>query len=504
MKRDSLRHTCLTLVMAVALGCDSDRTPVAPDVSEPQIAAIQGVVSIGNSPVGGAWVSLSGPSGTRATTSDPDGAFAFPALIPGVYTVAATFAGVACDSATTEVEAGETITASIGCAAAQAQGVGTITGAVTARDAPLGGARVALAGLPFTGALAERAVTADPTGHFTFAGLTSGTYTVTAMAAGFSCTSPVSHLPAGQTVTLDISCAATGDDGVPSLPPMVSGGKIAFERDGRIMVIDPDGSSAALLIEGRAPSWSPDGTRLVFQRPACLDWSLPPYSHCDDIWMVHADGSGLAPITNSEFVHDHEPAWSPDGTKVAFIRLWHGPDQDYLVVVDVDQPQALWSETVPSQWWPYARPTWSADGTRIAFTCQGPSPSWEFDICTVPSDGNVGYFTNSTPNWSTGLVKLTNDTWTNSDPAWSPDGARIAFATNRDAGGQPHIALIRPDGSGFARLVPGRSPAWSPDGTRIVFAGGADAPGLHVMNADGSGLVRITHDPEDTAPSWGR
>jgi Tol biopolymer transport system component len=100
--------------------------------------------------------------------------------------------------------------------------------------------------------------------------------------------------------------------------------------------------------------------------------------------------------------------------------------------------------------------------------------------------------------------KITNDDWIDSDPAWSPDGARIAFTTNRAAtDGRSYIALISPNGGGFTRLVPGRRPAWSPDGRRIVFVGGSDAPGLYVVNVDGSGLARITDDPADNAPSWG-
>lgn len=67
----------------------------------------------------------------------------------------------------------------------------------------------------------------------------------------------------------------------------------------------------------------------------------------------------------------------------------------------------------------------------------------------------------------------------------------------------PGGPLISPNAGGFTRLEPGHRPAWSPDGTRLVFVGEADSPGLYVVNADGSGLVRITDDPADTAPSWG-
>lgn len=102
------------------------------------------------------------------------------------------------------------------------------------------------------------------------------------------------------------------------------------------------------------------------------------------------------------------------------------------------------------------------------------------------------------------MLKITAGTAVDSDPAWSPDGTRIAFTTDREGPGRSAVALVGTDGSGYEPLVAGKDPAWSPDGTRIVFVGGDDAPGLHIVKSDGTGLVRITDDPEDNAPSWGR
>lgn len=513
MNRLSLRLACLILVAATAPGCDPNgSSPLDMDSTgnPPQgttTGSIRGTVLGAGSPLRGALVVLNGPVITRSMTTEMDGAFTFADLAPGVYIATASLSGVACGATTADMKGGETLTTSIVCTLPQL-GTASITGTVTAGEAPLDGGRVTLTGLPFTGALEERAVVADTAGRFTFSGLTRGTYSLGAEATGFTCLSRGVDIQDGQTATANITCAedSGGSGGEPPGPPtMADAGKIAFERGGRIMILDLDGDYVLNFIDGRAPSWSADGRKLVFQRRACLDRSLPPGSDCDDVWRVNADGSGLAPITSYNWVMDYDPVWSPDGTRVAFVRFVHGPDQSYIVVTDVDPPSALWSETVLSSWWPYSRPTWSPDGANIAFTCSGSAPPWELDLCVVQSNSSGTYSDFASGNFSRGLIKITNDTWTNSDPAWSPDGTRIAFTTNRNApDGRSYIALVNPNGGGFTRLVPGSRPAWSPDGTRIVFVGEADAPGLYVVNVDGSGLVQITDDPADTAPSWAR
>jgi hypothetical protein len=512
MNRLYLRLACLAFVIAVALRCDTgnpvdlDSTGTPPTETPPTetpMASIRGTVMAGGSPISGALIILNGPGITRAVTTELDGAFTFAALPSGVYIVTASLTGVPCGSTTAVLKAGETVTTSISCAAARRY-LASITGTVTAGEAPVSGAQVTLTGFTFLGApVAARAVMADTAGRFTFAELVQGTYTVTATAPGLTCVSQIVDIDieTGETVTANISCDENGGGATPTPPTMVGMGKIAFERSGRIMVLDLDRNNLFTFIDGRAPSWSADGRKLVFQRPACLDRSVYPYTDCDDVWMVNADGSGLSPITSSRDVLDRDPVWSPDGSKVAFVRFVHGPDQDYLVVANADPPSALWSEAVLSVWWPYSRPTWSPDGARIAFTCQGSPPLWGLDICVVPSNSNRGGYHGGLGD---AVNKITNDDWIDSDPAWSPDGTRIAFTTNRAAtDGRSYIALISPNGGGFTRLVPGRRPAWSPDGRRIVFVGGSDAPGLYVVNVDGSGLARITDDPADNAPSWG-
>jgi Tol biopolymer transport system component len=105
----------------------------------------------------------------------------------------------------------------------------------------------------------------------------------------------------------------------------------------------------------------------------------------------------------------------------------------------------------------------------------------------------------------TGERNLTNDPAADEAPAWSPDGASIAFV--RGFADEADVWVMAADGSAQRRLTseagPDRSPDWSPDGRRIVFvshrSGAAD---LHVMQADGTGVTRITGSGTAAAPAW--
>jgi Tol biopolymer transport system component/PKD repeat protein len=132
-------------------------------------------------------------------------------------------------------------------------------------------------------------------------------------------------------------------------------------------------------------------------------------------------------------------------------------------------------------------PAWSADGARIAFGRNG-------DIMVVNFPGGVP-------------VNLTNHPADDVGATWSPDGSKIAFATNRDV--QAEIYVMNADGTGTMRLTNSSgvlgAPAWSPDGTRIAFdceveSGNRD---ICAVNADGSGFVRLTSHPAvDSRPAW--
>jgi TolB protein len=119
------------------------------------------------------------------------------------------------------------------------------------------------------------------------------------------------------------------------------------------------------------------------------------------------------------------------------------------------------------------------------------------DVWTINADG-------------TDLTRLTHSSAFEFDPSWSPDGAQIAYRSER--GDDSEIWLMNADGSGRHRLTRGLSPAWSPDGSKIAYASPGDIPcppghglrctGVSIMNADGSGQHRVPHTDGGEYPSW--
>lgn len=187
-------------------------------------------------------------------------------------------------------------------------------------------------------------------------------------------------------------------------------------------------------------------------------------------------------------------AISPDGTRIAFTSNRDGNEEIYLMSAYGSNVQNLTRSPETRDSWP----RWSPDGPRLAFyswnTAEGPN-SGEIYVIDVSGSGT----------WQ----RLTFNAALDADPEWSPDGSRIAFMSERD--GNQEIYVMNADGTGTIRLTndPGLdgNPTWSADGTLIAFAttrfGVDDAYDIAVMNADGSGLVRLTDAPEiDVRPIW--
>ncbi len=209
-------------------------------------------------------------------------------------------------------------------------------------------------------------------------------------------------------------------DGAPAWSP--DGARIAFTgfdpaerapaaavRD--VWVVDADGSGATNVThlpgpaDALSPSWSADGTRLVW---ATTDW---------DLWIINVDGSDRRQIT-SDPAHQNLPAWSPEGSLIAYCsipvegNLVSGDEDVWVMEPDGGDPRQL-TDTGKS-----CSPAWSPDGSQIAFV------TWVF---TVTGDHSDVWVMNAD---GSAQRNVTNDpTRIDRSPAWSPDGTRLAFVS---------------------------------------------------------------------------
>ena len=261
-------------------------------------------------------------------------------------------------------------------------------------------------------------------------------------------------------------------------------GKIAFERDGDIWTVNPDGSGERRVTTGphvdSSPDWSPDGKELLFERQ-----SLPPAAPSSHVYRVKADGTGLTWI----LANGHEPDWFRDGKRIAFTRD-AGADARDLYIANRDGSGQRKIET----------------GLPALF---GPDPSPVSDFILVHHLGlnSDGHLFASSP----GMAEIH---WDFPDPdehdsqqgSWAPDGKRLAFSqgmgpVHSGLAPDPQIGVAVMDTEGVGLKVvaqDGTDPAFSPDNTRIAFVQGTS---IRTMRADGSDKRTLGRG---SAPDWQR
>ena len=139
-------------------------------------------------------------------------------------------------------------------------------------------------------------------------------------------------------------------------------------------------------------------------------------------------------------------------------------------------------------------PAWSPDGTRIAFIGR-PGGSENAEIWVMDADG-------------AGITQLTDNLDSEGCPLWSPDGTRLLYLIYRDLDEifpPTEIWVMDADGTGQRMLAErGESPAWSPNGSRIAYVSNRDGDReIFVMEADGTNQTQLTfNNDEDHAPVW--
>src|SRR3954468_8159951 len=213
------------------------------------------------------------------------------------------------------------------------------------------------------------------------------------------------------------------------------------------------------------------------------------------IYVMGADGGGERRLTKDEaqrsgtpagLFFEVEPAWSPDGTQLAFASRRSGNFDLYVTGADGKGTRRLTDAAAEE-----SHPSWAPNGRRIVFQRGRPAHLW-----IVGAGGG-------TP------VAVTGGPTAEVDPAWSPDGRWIAYQLRRPGTPLAEIWLVRPDGARNHKLTALKrsgAPAWSPDSGRVAFATTAGTGrnfDIYSVGVGGAGLRRMTSSPLDEfEPAW--
>lgn len=350
----------------------------------------------------------------------------------------------------------------------------------------------------------------------------------------------------------------TGDTRIGRLPAISpNGSKIVYVDTASptmIHVMDADGNNDRVLTTGSSPVWSPQSDRILFTRSVST-----PTPH-NELFIISADGGVEVPLNTSTSHNNVLPAWSivtpafPDG-RVAFRTSRDGNSEIYVIAPTAGQnfqnaPQINVTNNPATD----SDPAWSPDGTKLAFQSDRFQTGALGEIYTMAMDPNPGSvtrlttdgpspggFQDSSPVWAPDGTKIayvsfrsnfeiivinsatgapveppaggniTNNAAIDFDVDWAPGTATTPTATNgkivyqRGGNSVSDLLTITPGGGPGVGIRPrGYHAAYSPDGTKIVYVDGnttGSSPGdLMLMNADGTGVRSLGR--KGFSPTW--
>lgn len=243
----------------------------------------------------------------------------------------------------------------------------------------------------------------------------------------------------------------------------------------------------------RTPTASPDGRRVAF---AVSMREFGTGQPVDDIYVIdRIGGLNIRRLTTAPGIDD-QPAWSPVGGKIAYRHAGGDGRSDIWVMnADGSAPINLTADLDAAA--VRSSPAWTRDGTRLAFAqLQNGPAGTTASLWTMSADGS-------------NKVRVTSTlSGFDASPTWSPDGTQIAFVRYYD-GGEADITILRLSNGGLTRIrLEGRQamPAWSPDGELIAFGQsirGIDE--LFTMRVNGTSVRLRTSDRSwggGLAPAW--
>ena len=238
----------------------------------------------------------------------------------------------------------------------------------------------------------------------------------------------------------------------------------------RLTAADAEAGANASPFFQIEPAWSADGTKLAFASGR---------SGNSDIYAMNADGTGTRQLTSSD-QNDTHPTWSPEG-EIAFTRA----GDIYVVNADGSAARRV-SDVLVEE----SDPAWSPDGEWIAYVRRTPGTPTQ-DVWVMRPDGS-------------GRQALTrHEDGRAFTPAWSPDSSRIVFSTNSESEAYA-LYTVGVDGKGLRQVVPTAGdnfePSWSPDGTRIAYQ---EEGAIFTVELGGGEVDRLTDgENNDSSPAW--
>ena len=241
-----------------------------------------------------------------------------------------------------------------------------------------------------------------------------------------------------------------------SRPEVVGGGVFVLQRSGRVRL---------LSARGLSPSWSPDGRRLAYAAPAAGGMA--------DVYVSDADGKNRSWLTRTPRAAEATPRWSPDGRRLVVERGGR------LFVIRADRRGEHFLANGRD-------PSWSQKRSRIAFV--GPGD----ELYIVQPSGHGRRRLTTTP------------TAVESQPAWSPDGRRIAYAALE--GESTDLYVLDVASAKVVRLTQDvnaeASPAWGPGGRTITFVGDRLGGPVWSVPATGGTAVPLGGPQWVDVPAW--